>query len=159
MTCDVQNSESRISKRYLLTVALATTTDDCIEWLGYRCPQGYGRVWIDGKYTGAHRAAWEQFNGPIPIGLCVLHRCDNPPCINPRHLFVGTHQDNMADRDRKGRARGGRAKARAKLTPAAVHEIRRALAEGVTGRELAHRYHLSKNAISEVKRGLTWSDV
>lgn len=68
---------------------------------------GYGKLKSDDGLIGAHRASWILANGPIPDGLCVLHRCDNPPCVNPAHLWVGTHADNAADKVAKGRARGG----------------------------------------------------
>lgn len=83
-------------------------TTDCILWQKCRNRKGYGQVRRNGKTYLAHRWAWEQVNGPIPDGLCVLHHCDNPPCVNQEHLFLGTATDNNADRDQKGRARGGR---------------------------------------------------
>jgi hypothetical protein len=76
---------------------------DCWEWLRYTNVDGYGRLRWNEKYIGAHRVAWEKANGPIPGGMHVLHRCDNPPCVNPSHLFLGTNKDNMDDRDSKGR--------------------------------------------------------
>lgn len=79
--------------------------DECWPWTGRRGGRGYGRV----GSCGAHRLAWELTNGAIPAGLWVLHRCDNPPCVNPSHLWLGTHADNMADMRAKGRsARGDR---------------------------------------------------
>lgn len=85
----------------------------CWPWIGSRKKRhGYGVVTVkghDGKWKamGAHRAAWEVTNGPIPKGLCVLHTCDNPPCVNPSHLKLGTVQENNADKVLKGRqARG-----------------------------------------------------
>lgn len=75
----------------------------CIEWLGSRDENGYGRVHCGGTPRLAHRVAWELENGPIPSGLCVLHGCDNPPCINPSHMFLGTQADNMRDMVKKGR--------------------------------------------------------
>jgi hypothetical protein len=73
--------------------------DDCWEWKRSRFPDGYGQV----NHTVAHRIAWEMTNGPIPEGLWVLHKCDNPPCCNPNHLFLGTVKDNVHDAMRKGR--------------------------------------------------------
>lgn len=81
--------------------------DGCIEWKGARNPQGYGQKCIKGKRYRTHRLAWEWANGPIPEGLFVLHKCDNPPCCNPDHLFLGTQTDNMQDMLAKGRGING----------------------------------------------------
>lgn len=81
--------------------------DECWEWLGARQPSGHGVIRSGLGTTGAHRAAWESEAGPIPSGMFVLHRCDNPPCCNPRHLFLGTQADNLRDMWSKGRGRGG----------------------------------------------------
>ncbi len=75
----------------------------CIIWLKGRRAHRYGSIRIDGKNWAAHRAAWVAYHGPIPNGLHVLHACDLPLCINPDHLFLGTHFDNMDDKERKGR--------------------------------------------------------
>jgi hypothetical protein len=80
---------------------------DCILWSGRIGNHRYGVVDVGGRSVLAHRQAWEDANGPIPVGLFVLHRCDNPPCVNPEHLFLGTHQDNMADMKAKGRGANG----------------------------------------------------
>ncbi len=85
--------------------ARVAKTDTCWEWQGARLPTGYGRVTFDGENTSAHRAAWILTKGPIPDGQHVCHTCDNPPCCNPLHLFLGTHRDNMQDAQRKGRWR------------------------------------------------------
>lgn len=83
-------------------------SDGCWEWTGSKRGNGYGCLAVGGRQVGAHRVAWETQNGPIPEGLFVLHKCDNPPCVRPDHLFLGTAKDNAMDMARKGRAAGAR---------------------------------------------------
>ena len=82
-------------------------TDDCWVWISSKISskpnRGYGRIWVNGKPELAHRISWEIANGPIPKGMQVLHRCDNPSCVRPDHLFLGTQRDNMQDSIEKGR--------------------------------------------------------
>jgi len=76
---------------------------DCWEWVGCKIKHGYGRFNVNAKLKLAHRVSWELKNGPITNGLFTLHKCDNPPCVNPDHLFLGTQKDNMHDAMKKGR--------------------------------------------------------
>lgn len=90
--------------RNRLLARIVSTPSGCWEWQGYRTPFGYGTISLPGKRTVyAHRASWEVFRGAVPSGTCVLHSCDNPPCINPSHLFLGSRIDNNKDAVTKGR--------------------------------------------------------
>jgi hypothetical protein len=131
----------------------------CWEWTGQRNAKGYGLVAPSkrGRSRLAHRVAWAAERGPLPDGLNVLHRCDNPPCVRPDHLFLGTQRENMRDRDAKGRQAQGEAVGRSRLTRAAVAEIRdRYAAGGVTLRSLAAEYGTTFQNIQYVVRGRTW---
>lgn len=128
----------------------------CWEWTGVIIPDGYGQVGCRHKKT--HRVAYELMVGPIPDGLCVLHRCDNPPCVNPDHLFLGTVADNNADRDAKGRHRAlqGSANGSAKLDERRVCEIREMLRNGVRGVDIAREFGVSPSAVSLIATGRRW---
>lgn len=122
---------------------------------------GHVRIWRDGVAVGVHRIAYELANGSVPAGLIVRHTCDVPRCIEPSHLLVGTHADNAADRDRRGRGarpKGSRNGA-ARLTEGQVEQILIALADGRTQRSLAADYGVSQPAIALISRGRTWSHV
>lgn len=81
------------------------TLPNCKEWHRARTSYGYGNIWNGGKVVYVHRLEWEKHNGSIPKGMCVLHRCDNPPCYNIDHLFLGTRRDNMIDKTLKKRGK------------------------------------------------------
>jgi len=82
----------------------ARKEDGCWEWIGSKTTLGYGQLKHDGKKWYAHRLMWIADNGDIPVGAHVLHSCDNPSCINPEHLRIGTHSDNMRDKYKRGGA-------------------------------------------------------
>jgi hypothetical protein len=91
-----------IDARFWSRVAVRQPSD-CWEWTGCRTALGYGRFGIGKRVVKAHRRAWELVNGAIPDGLWVLHKCDNPPCVNPSHLWLGTDAENQHDMSAKGR--------------------------------------------------------
>lgn len=82
-------------------------TDGCWTWKGAKNLKGYGHLWVKGKNIGAHRISYMLYKGDIPNGMVICHRCDNPTCVNPDHLFLGTQKDNISDRDQKGHTAKG----------------------------------------------------
>jgi hypothetical protein len=135
------------------------STDECWPWMGSANAEGYGLMKVKMRTKGAHRLAYEAAIGPIPDGMIVCHRCDNPPCCNPAHLFLGTHADNAADRSRKLRGGFGERNARAALTESDVREVRALLAEGRGLQDIARRKGVSSGTIWFIKRGVTWRHV
>lgn len=138
----------------------------CVLWPKSLDGRGYGQTSGPGRrHRRAHRVAWEAVHGPIPAGLFVCHRCDNPPCINVDHLFLGTAVDNSRDCVAKGRLsppprnfQRGEASSTAKLTREAVAEIRRRYAAGgVSQSALAGQYGVCQAQIWRILRGLRWA--
>ncbi len=114
---------------------------------------GYGHTFHDGQYTGAHRVAWIEAHGPIPDGLWVLHKCDQPPCVNVAHLFLGTPTDNMQDMIRKERHGA------AKLTAADVVVIRARRATGEVQQRIADDYGITQRMVSAIEHRKVWKHV
>lgn len=124
--------------------------------------QGYGKIRAFGETKLSHRVSYELFNGPIKKHLMVCHKCDNPSCINPEHLFLGTANDNMQDKISKGRhagARKGSKHHKAKLTEWQVKEIKSLLKKKVSQRQISEAYKVSQTIISNIKTGKRWSHV
>ncbi|MCK5445678.1 MAG: HNH endonuclease [Rhodospirillaceae bacterium] len=128
----------------------------CWLWAASCHKWGYGRFRVGSKKKLAHRVSWEIYNGPIPDGLCVLHKCDVPECVNPDHLFLGTNADNAADRSAKGRdaTRRGENNGRAKITDKQAREI---YLRGGTQRETAAHYGIGESGVSRIKSGDGWA--
>lgn len=140
---------------------------DCWEWNGSK-RSGYGRMIVGSRSDGtrrsvsAHRVSYELLYGEIPEGMEVCHKCDNPCCVNPNHLFVGTRQDNIDDRERKGRniVFVGEEQGRSKLTKKAVKDARWERAyKGTTYQALADKYGVSKKTMQNAIKGITWKCV
>ena len=125
------------------------SADGCWQWTGSKDQDGYGRFQTDGKRTTTSRVAWMLTNGSIPDGMFVCHHCDNPSCVRPDHLFVGTQRDNVRDCIRKGRFAP-------RLTASDVMQIRQARVKGDLLRCIASRYGMSLNHISNIINGVRW---
>lgn len=131
-------------------------TETCWLWSGGRDPDGYGEF----NGTRAHRASWELHNGPIPNGLWVLHHCDNPPCVRPDHLFLGSSADNTADKVAKGRHRLGADHGMAIVTEVQVKEIReRYRRGGISQTTLGAEYGLSQTSVSQIVLKKCWKHI
>jgi HNH endonuclease len=134
--------------------------DGCWVWTGCKAT-GYGQIKVDGKMRYAHRISFERTFGAIPEGMLVLHKCDNPACVNPGHLFLGDHTANMRDKVAKNRQarQPGSKNPSAKLTEDDVRIIRSELAEGMMQRTLAERFGVTPSAVSLIARGKKWGHV
>lgn len=132
---------------------------ECWEWQARKTSKGYGACRFMGREARAHRVAWEITNGLIPDGLFVCHTCDNPPCVNLAHLFLGTNLDNMRDAVQKGRFRSGAGNRRpmgSKLTADDIGPIRELHKSGAGYRVIARRYGVGRTSIQDIIRGKTW---
>ena len=140
--------------------------DQCWEWLAMRHPDGYGQMKVKEKRKYAHRLSYEIFIGPIPEGMMVCHKCDNPGCVNPHHLFLGTCLDNVRDMISKGRKRQaspdklsspGESNPASKLTRVLVDEIRERYAKSNHSQQsLADAYGVSQSTVSNIIRNTNW---
>lgn len=132
------------------------TKSGCWIWCMCTHQQGYGLAGNINGSTRAHRISWTIFNGPIPVGLNVLHHCDVPACVNPDHLFLGTHQDNARDRTTKGRGARGKNHGNAKLNEQKVRAIR---ASPLPKRRLARKYGVDPALIRNIQQHKIWKHV
>jgi hypothetical protein len=143
--------------------------DDCWNWLGYKNKQGYGRTWINDHGYYAHRVIFNlAFPNTITLNApestadhgFLLHTCDNPSCCNPKHLFVGTHADNMADKVAKGRSPdfSGDKGPRAKLSMTQAREARQLRKDGIPTKELAKRFGISLPSMKTLLAGKSYKE-
>lgn len=131
----------------------------CWEWQASRSKKGYGHFYFEGVCWQTHRLSWVFTNGNIPNGLFVLHSCDNPACVRPDHLFLGTNDDNMKDMVSKGRSGSyrGEESSNVKLTQQQVDEIRKRYAKGdIYQRDLGAEYGINQSHVSKIIRGDIW---
>jgi len=151
-----------IADRYWAKVDRSGGCDACWPWTAATDDAGYGRFGVGVAVVRAHRLGYELHYGPLGQ-LYVCHRCDNPPCQNPRHLYAGTQLDNASDRESRGRGNPGyvpgEANGMSKLSESDVLEIRAQAADGMTHRHLARQYMVAKTTITDVVRRRTWAHI
>ncbi len=177
MTTKIQWSDE-IKKRFWAKVIGTDRESDCWCWGGGLFTNGYGQFRIKDKKLKAHRVVYMFLFGEIPLGMIICHHCDNKRCVNPSHLFLGTHKDNAQDRDRKGRTGDGGSKykkeqgsvqgiknAAHKINPLIVRTIRKyrrcghtysALQDGI---EFSFGIKISKSQIANIVHKRSWSHV
>ncbi len=133
-------------------------TDGCWEWTAVKLRGGYGQLSVVGRLQYAHRVAYQLYVGEIPDGLKVCHRCDNPACVNPSHLFLGTQADNMRDCCNKGRFadRSGERSGNAKLTTEQAKAIKTMRSEGARSDDLARLFKVSQSTVYRIIRCDIW---
>lgn len=154
-------SDSTLTKRFWSKVTKGSA-NECWLWIGHRDRLfGYGRIGGHGTVLLAHRASWILHHGEVPRGLCVLHRCDTPACVNPAHLFLGTYLDNNRDRAAKNRSANtqGERNPFARLDEERVRSIRKLHNAGHKSAALARKFNVSISTISLIVRGRTWRHV
>lgn len=146
-----------VEKRFLAKVKPAGTME-CWEWVGAKCKQGYGQFSLKGRTQKAHRVSYGLWCHQLPPSSQVLHRCDNPSCVNPGHLFLGTNDDNVADKMEKGRhaCPRGQGHALAKLTEPNVLAIRQS---EESGQATAARFGVSTTTISQIRTRKVWKHI
>lgn len=131
----------------------AKLENGCWQWRAHTDKDGYGILPGTNKNTRSHRLSYEIHIGEIPEGLIVCHHCDNPGCVNPNHLFVGTPKDNANDALQKGRHYIGEKNGRSKLT---AENIKQILSSTMSGQQLANKFGVTRSTINNVRKGVTW---
>lgn len=154
-------TEEEKLRHRLYRYAVLGDIESCWLWVGTTNNKGYGQLKINKKNTGAHRVSYMVHIGPIPEGMFVLHQCDNPACINPYHLFLGTHADNMRDKVQKGRMHDQRGEhnPKAKITELQARDAHERAAKGERQSDIARSYGVTRSAISRIIRGQSWPHI
>lgn len=153
---ELKTVRERLEENYLVN-----EKNGCWEWMGMINKAGYGRITIKQKKYLVHRAAYQEFIGLTPNNLLVCHKCDNPKCINPDHLFLGTHKDNGEDKTKKGRAPSfkGSKNPSAKLKEKDVKNIRKMHSKGIPSKILAIKFNINVVQINNIIRYASWKDI
>ena len=155
-TCGRCNRIKPLAERFWRNVEKSET---CWRYVGNISPQGYGRIGQGATSILAHRLSWELAHGPIANDLCVLHKCDNPKCVNPSHLFLGTRPENQRDMAEKQRSCHGEQNHCAKLTAAMVLDVRRRYDSGERLQDIANDAHITYKMVWNIGRRRNWRHI
>lgn len=134
-------------------------TPTCWLWTGYLLKDGYGSFSEFRKSIPAHRYSYKEFVAPIPVGLLVRHSCDNPSCVNPEHLVLGTQKDNCQDAVSRGRNVHGESHGGCKITASIAKQVKVLLSLGRSMVAISQELHISYYVVCDIKRGKTWNSV
>jgi hypothetical protein len=156
---------SELDKRRFESKYVVGSSNQCWEWTAFKNKKGYGAImYRDLGNIAAHRFSYLLYKGDFDKNKFICHTCDNPSCVNPSHLFVGTPSENMKDKILKGRAKNppihkGSKQHLAKMNPDKIREIRKLFNEGISQTELAKRYCLHTSTMNNICRNISWKDV
>lgn len=153
--------DSKLRKFFWKFILMTNKTDQCWLWIGKRDENGYGRFgnFLEKKQERAHRVSYFLFKGEISNGLHVCHSCDNPSCVNPNHLWIGTNDDNIRDRHKKGRdpLKPGEENIAAKLTLKEVKKIRKLYIKNEYGyKRLGKQFSVNWRTVADIIKNKTW---
>jgi len=149
-----------IEQRFWEKVERGSSENHCWSWKASKTVDGYG--WLgdgDRGLTKAHRFSWKIHFGKVPHGLNVLHKCDNAQCANPLHLYLGTQRENNLDRAARGWRPIGELNSRAKISETDVAEIRKLVSLGISNKEIATKFNISKCSVCDIKFRRSWKHV
>lgn len=159
MLHNINNIDDKVLERFW-TKVLVNDIDACWIWQASCTIDGYGTFWFNPKTIRAHRFSWILVNGDIPDDMSVLHTCDNPPCVNPNHLFLGTNQDNINDKIAKSRHRIGENNSNAVLTDDKVRQIKQLYKTGkYSQRALADLFGVSVTQVCHIMQRKKWKHI
>lgn len=157
LAIDARSIDPIAEARFWALVEIDWRPGACWLWRGAEIANGYGRFKLNGSRISANRVSYALFNGSVPAGQFVCHTCDNPRCVRPDHLFLGSPADNAADRGAKGRHAHGERSGTARLTVGQVLEIDGALGSGQPHGAIADRYGVSKRTVQKIKSRANWA--
>ncbi len=165
MSNPIYDSMLYYTKNRFYDKVLLPNENGCMEWQASKRDFGYGAFSLHGGFPiKAHRYSYELFNGKIPKGMHVLHKCDNPPCVAPEHLYLGTDKENSSDRIKRNRhspppVRFGEKNNKSKLTDNDVINILKLFNSGVSAYKVSKIYNMDKSTIQDIKSGKNWKHI